>query len=389
MDSDEHGVAIMTKESTILITIPKIIGSILLLAALCGTCMAATGSWSTNGPPASGAGNQVISALAVNGNTIYAGTGNGFVYSFTPSAAPVPPVAGFTSNITAGTVPLAVQFDDTSDAFEPLMWNWSLGNNYWFNTTDISQRNASYTYHNAGTYDVSLTVTNASGSTTATEAGYIHVTAPGQPTASFSGVPTTGTAPLMVTFTDSSQVTGGEMWNWSFGDNSWSNTTVSSSPVHTYSSVGTYTVSLIVTNTTGSDTRTRPGYVIVNAAGTLATTTTMPVQQSHGGSRSDYWANSGNTGTTGYTGPAPAPGGSSNPAPQQPAKGSQPPGSPGSSSSAPPPVASSGTSPSSGGIPVVSVIEGVAGIGVFTGGGFIVRRWWIQRQNPALFRKYK
>jgi hypothetical protein len=35
------------------------------------------------------------------------------------------------------------------------------------------------------------------------------------------------------------------------------------------------------------------------------------------------------------------------------------------------------------------VVEGVAGIGVFTGGGFMVRRWWIQRQNPALFRKYK
>jgi len=379
----------MTKESTILITIPKIIGSILLLAALCGTCMAATGSWSTNGPPASGAGNQVISALAVNGNTIYAGTGNGFVYSFTLSAAPVPPVAGFTSNITAGTAPLAVQFNDTSDAFEPLMWNWSLGNNYWFNTTDITLRNASYTYINPGTYTVSLTVTNVSGSSTAIQAGYIHVTGAGQPTASFTGFPLTGTAPLMVTFTDSSLVTGGEMWNWSFGDNSWSNTTVSSSPVHTYSLVGTYTVSLTVTNTTGSDTRTRPGYIVVNAAGTPATATTMPVQQSNSGSRSDYWANSGNTGTTGYTGSAPAPGGSSNPVPQQPARGLPPPGSPVSSSSATAPAASSGTGSSSGGIPVVSVIEGVAGIGVFTGGGFMVRRWWIQRQNPALFRKYK
>lgn len=298
------------------------------------------------------------------------------------------PIASFTSNITAGTAPLAVQFNDTSDAFEPLMWNWSLGNNYWFNTTDIILRNASYTYINPGTYTVSLTVTNVSGSTTATETGYIHVTGAGQPTASFSGVPTTGTAPLMVTFADSSLITGGEMWNWSFGDNSWSNTTVSSSPVHTYSSEGTYTVSLTVTNTTGSDTRTRPGYIIVNAAGTPATTTTMPVQQSNGGSRSDYWGQSGNSGDNGYTGPEPTRG-SFNPAPQQPATGSQPPGSPGSSSSAPAPAASSGTGSSSGGVPVISVVEGVAGIGVFTGGGFMVRRWWIQRQNPALFRKYK
>jgi hypothetical protein len=41
-----------------------------------------------------------------------------------------------------------------------------------------------------------------------------------------------------------------------------------------------------------------------------------------------------------------------------------------------------------GGIPVVQTVAVLAGIGVIAGGGLLVRRWWIQRQNPALFKKY-
>jgi PKD repeat protein len=79
------------------------------------------------------------------------------------------------------------------------------------------------------------------------------------PVADFTGVPTSGTAPLTVVFTDNS-TNKPTTWNWSFGDGNFSTT---QDPDHTYQSNGTYTVALTATNDKGSNRVTKSNYIIV------------------------------------------------------------------------------------------------------------------------------
>ncbi len=85
--------------------------------------------------------------------------------------------------------------------------------------------------------------------------------------AEFIGVPTSGTAPLTVQFTDKS--TGSPtMWAWNFGDNS---TDMVASPSHTYSAPGTYTVTLTASSQTGgSSTEVKNGYITVSTSGSIS-----------------------------------------------------------------------------------------------------------------------
>jgi PKD repeat protein len=91
-------------------------------------------------------------------------------------------------------------------------------------------------------------------------------TSPGAPTASFSAAPTSGAAPLAVQFTDTSSG-GPTAWTWNFGDAT--PTSSAQNPAHTYSAAGTYTVTLTVSNSAGSDTATRAGLISVGSSGDI------------------------------------------------------------------------------------------------------------------------
>ena len=167
------------------------------------------------------------------------------------------PVANFSGNPTAGTAPLEISFTESSTG-DIDSWSWTFGDG-----GTSTEQSPLYTYDNPGTYTVTLEVTGSGGADTRSRSNYITVTAtPQPPDANFSGTPTLGTTPLIVSFTDTSigEITG---WTWTFGDG---NTSMEQNPTHTYNDFGTYAVALVVEGPGGSDTYTRTNYITVTDA---------------------------------------------------------------------------------------------------------------------------
>jgi len=163
------------------------------------------------------------------------------------SPEPVPPVADFGSDVSSGNAPLTVTFTDKSTG-NPTAWNWDFGDG-----TDSTDKNPVHTYTSAGTYTVTLTVSNADGA--ASKEGTITVLQPAEPVvpvADFTSDVASGNAPLEVSFTDKS--TGSPTaWSWDFGDGSAS---TDQNPIHIYSSAGAYTVTLTASNANGGTSKT-------------------------------------------------------------------------------------------------------------------------------------
>jgi PKD repeat protein len=173
---------------------------------------------------------------------------------------PIPPTAAFTSNKQAGTAPLTVRFTDQSTGTAPLTFAWDCNND---GTRDSTSQNPSFTYSAAGTYTVKLTVSNVAGSDEETKIGFITVSpAPVAPTAAFNADIQSGTLPLTVTFTDQSTGTAPLTYAWDF-KNDGSTDSTAQNPSFTYTTAGTYTVKLTVTNVAGSDGETKSGYITV------------------------------------------------------------------------------------------------------------------------------
>lgn len=163
-------------------------------------------------------------------------------------------VADFSSSPTSGCAPLIVEFTDSSTGIGINEWSWDFGDGGTSNEKDPS-----HTYNAAGTYTVSLTASSGDTcSDSKTKTAYITVN--DVPIADFSGAPKSGSAPLMVNFTDLSYGIP-TSWSWDFGDNT--DTSEEQNPSHTYNNPGTYKVSLTASNTCGSDIETKEHYITV------------------------------------------------------------------------------------------------------------------------------
>jgi PKD repeat protein len=97
----------------------------------------------------------------------------------------------------------------------------------------------------------------------APDLGAYETAAGGTPVATFTGTPTNGTEPLLVTFTDTSTGTITNSF-WDFGDSSSTNVTTNT-VAHTYAA-GTYTVMLVASGPAGVSTNIQANYITVLTA---------------------------------------------------------------------------------------------------------------------------
>ena len=111
---------------------------------------------------------STIYNLALSNRTLYvANYGIKPLYAFKDPN----PVANFTANVTNGTVPLTVQFTDTSTG-NPTSWAWDFNGD---GIIDSTEQNPIWTYSADGTYTVSLFTANNMGNNTMTQTGLIKV----------------------------------------------------------------------------------------------------------------------------------------------------------------------------------------------------------------------
>lgn len=164
----------------------------------------------------------------------------------------------FTADVTAGTAPLTVQFTDTSTVEDVVAWFWDFGDGFM-----STRQHPLYTFHDAGSFTVTLTLTDARNATwTGAKEGFITIPDWTGKQVDFTANVTAGEAPLAVQFTDTGTIEDVAAWAWEFGDGG---TSEEQNPVWVYMAPGRYNVSLMVTDAWNATFQEeKVGYITVN-----------------------------------------------------------------------------------------------------------------------------
>lgn len=184
------------------------------------------------------------------------------------TAGSVPPPSDTTNPVAAlsvssgGEAPVEVTADASASrdnvAVASYAFNWGDG----ATTPTQTGATATHTYTSAGSYTVVVTVKDAAGNSS-TASGPVDVTDPpppppsdNPPVAMLSVTPASGTAPLSVTGDAgaSTDDTGIVSYAFTFGDGTSTVTQSSATLDHEYTDPGTYTASVVVTDTKGQTT---------------------------------------------------------------------------------------------------------------------------------------
>lgn len=168
------------------------------------------------------------------------------------------PTANFTASPLEICVGSTINFTDAStDGAAPITSRtWDFGDG-----ASSNLLNPSHTYTTAGSYTVTLVVTDQNGvADPEVKPAYIIVNP--LPQASFSFTGNGCTVPFDVTFTNSSVAGPNISYAWNFGNGQTS--TVTNPPAVTYATGGTFTVTLTVTNTTTNCVNTVTDNIVVS-----------------------------------------------------------------------------------------------------------------------------
>lgn len=177
----------------------------------------------------------------------------------------------FTLNNTSGCSPMTVTTTNTTvatNSCNPITYAWSVAYVPAFCGTSIvsipnqTTTNASYNFTEPGTYTIKLTVTNSCGSFSTSQT----VTVKKPPTVSINPVnsvcqtlPTTSISPTAITTNCGTQAL---TYAWSFPGGTPSTSTSAAPGVISYTTTGTFSISLSVTNECGTTTATNQTFTI-------------------------------------------------------------------------------------------------------------------------------
>ena len=170
------------------------------------------------------------------------------------------PTVNFSTSVTSGCFPLKVQFTDASVANSGTNteWLWDFGDG-----NVSTQQNPLHTYVVAGSFTITLQVKNSKGCTKIINKPN-HIVISDGVKSSFNIVQNANCGvPSTIAFNNTSIGTGVINYVWNFGDGG---TSTDVNPSYTYTTAGSYNVSLLATNSSGcKDTLLKLNAVVIGA----------------------------------------------------------------------------------------------------------------------------
>lgn len=191
-------------------------------------------------------GGDYLRAEESNGNVSIAPNESTDFFKWQFLGTGYPPIANSSADIFSGNEDLTVQFSSagsTDDKNDIVSYSWDFGNG-----DTSNEANPLYTYEDGGTFDVVLTIEDGDGFTAVTDA--ITIVVNGAPVAEVSSDLNGGEASIDISFIgdQSTDDVGIESYLWTFEPGQ---TSTDVNPLHTFTTAGTYNVTLTVTDEGG------------------------------------------------------------------------------------------------------------------------------------------